>query len=505
MGRPRGKKGGAVTIRALQPALRRATPADSASARHDQHRRTDLPLVRQHAADRRAGRRLHPRAQVHPHRRADLPVRGAGAGAAAADAAAARPGRRAGHGRLRQRLPRQPAGRLRPGAVARAPAPGGGAGEVPARPERGPGRDDGLGHPADQPVPRRPGRWRLRHVVRQGPRRGPLRRRVQARQRRRHLDARRRAGAGRRRPRLPQFDPAARQRGRVRQRDDADPQPGRGAGHPRPGPGRLGDEPLHRPLGRLQDDRRDGGILGLGAGGSVRAPHRAAGGLRPAARRAQHPLAGSADGAGDAPAPLRGQGRPGVRPRQRHRPHRAGFAARAAGHRHHRQELPRRAAGAGVPGPGRARLRRHRHPRLQGRHDLAAGAGRHRRLRARAGRHRRGGGEARLHRAADEGAVLQLAGRRGPAPEHRRQVRRGRRVDPAVHRRADPGHHRRRHRPAHPAPAPIKRDQYRVHRAAPALDGGEGSRTGAPAARTTPPRWCRTARARSAASAATTW
>ncbi|KAG1273188.1 hypothetical protein G6F46_015458 [Rhizopus delemar] len=71
-------------------------------------------------------------------------------------------------------------------------------------------------------------------------------------------------------------------------------------------------------------------------------------------------------------------------------------------------------------------MRRHRHPRVQGRHDLAAGTGGHRPLRAGPGRHHRGGGEAGLHRAPDEGTVLQLAGQLGPAPVHRRQVRRER-------------------------------------------------------------------------------
>jgi hypothetical protein len=63
---------------------------------------------------------------------------------------------------------------------------------------------------------------------------------------------------------------------RIRQRDDAGAQPGRRAGHPRPRPARLGDVALHRPLGRLQDDRRDGGVVGLGRRRSARARHRAA-------------------------------------------------------------------------------------------------------------------------------------------------------------------------------------------------------------------------------------
>ncbi len=66
--------------------------------------------------------------------------------------------------------------------------------------ERRPGGDRRLGHAADQPVPGRAIRRRVRHVVRQGPGRRPLRRRLQARQQGRHLQARRRAGAGRRRP-----------------------------------------------------------------------------------------------------------------------------------------------------------------------------------------------------------------------------------------------------------------------------------------------------------------
>ncbi|MCW0424141.1 hypothetical protein NB713_002084 [Xanthomonas sacchari] len=371
--------------------------------------------------------------------------------------------------------------------MARAQASGRGQRGVQAGTQRGPGRDHGLGHAADQPVPRRARGWRVRHVVRQGAGRGPLRRRVQARQRRRHLAPWRRAGAGRRRPRLPQLDPAARLGGRVRQRDDAGAQSGRSAGHPRHGSARLGDEPLHRALDRLQDHRRDRGILGLGAGGSVRAADRAAGGFRAAAGRPQHPLAGSAAGPGNAPASLCGARGAGLRPRQRHRPHGDGCAAGAAGHRHHRQELPGRAAGAGIPGPGRGRLRAHRHPRVQGRHDLAAGAAGHRRVRARAAGHRRGGGEEGLHRAADEGTVLQLAGQRRPAPEHRRQVRRGRRMDPAVHRRTDPGHHRRGDRPAHPAPAAVGRGEHRLDRAAAALDGSQGSGDGA-AARQLPTR-----------------
>ena len=58
--------------------------------------------------------------------------------------------------------------------------------QVPARPQRRPRRDRGLGHAATQPVARRAVRWRVRHLVRQGAGRRPHRRCVQARQCRRH-------------------------------------------------------------------------------------------------------------------------------------------------------------------------------------------------------------------------------------------------------------------------------------------------------------------------------
>jgi indolepyruvate ferredoxin oxidoreductase len=67
-------------------------------------------------------------------------------------------------------------------------------------------------------------------------------------------------------------------------------------------------------------------------------------------------------------------------------------------------------------------------------------------------------------------------------PEHRRQVRRSGRLDPAQHRRTHPGNHRG---------VIAKRLQrfftQRGHRTAPALDGSKGSRAGA-AARQLPAR-----------------
>ena len=135
-----------------------------------------------------------------------LPHRHAGAGPPADAAARARPARRPQHRGLRLRLPRLAARRPRPGAVAREEAPREPPHQVPARRQRGPRRHRDLGHAAGQPLPGREVRRRLRHVVRQGPGRRPLRRRLQARQRRRHLAARRRAGARRRRPRREVLD-----------------------------------------------------------------------------------------------------------------------------------------------------------------------------------------------------------------------------------------------------------------------------------------------------------
>ncbi len=89
--------------------------------------------------------------------------------------------------------------------------------------------------------PGREVRRRVRDVVRQGPGRGPLRRRVQARQLRRHVEARRRAGARRRRPRGQVLDAAAPVRARVLGGDDAGAVSVGGAGDPRPRPARLGD------------------------------------------------------------------------------------------------------------------------------------------------------------------------------------------------------------------------------------------------------------------------
>ena len=117
------------------------------------------------------------------------------------------------------------------------------------------------------------------------------------------------------------LDAAARLRRRVHQRDDAGAQSGRRAGHPRHGPARLGDVALYRPLGRLQDHRRNGGIVGIGRSGSVRA--------RRSSRRSdfEMPVGGLNIRWPDPPLDQEMrlhmyavQGRAGVRARQPHRP-----------------------------------------------------------------------------------------------------------------------------------------------------------------------------------------
>ena len=109
----------------------------------------------------------------------------------------------------------------------------------------------------------------------------------------------------------------------------------------------------------------------------------------------------------------------------------------ASRHRHQRQELPRRPAGARRPRHHRGRRRRDRPARLQGGDALAARA----RGRAPVRRGARGDpgrrGEAPGRRVPAEGAALQLARRRAPA--RGRQVRRKGRVGAPARRLAAAG------------------------------------------------------------------
>ena len=90
-----------------------------------------------------------------------------------------------------------------------AEAPEGAEHRVPARRQRRAGRHRGVGHAAARLCTARHQqvRRRVRHLVRQGPGRGPLLRRVQARQHGRHHALGRRDRGGRRRPRRQELAP----------------------------------------------------------------------------------------------------------------------------------------------------------------------------------------------------------------------------------------------------------------------------------------------------------
>ncbi len=105
--------------------------------------------------------------------------------------------------------------------------------------------------------------------------------------------------------------------------DACDPgaEPIGGPGDPRSRPLWLGDVALFRLLDRLQDDRRDGGQLGLGRRCAGAHPDRAAAGFRDAAGRAQHPLARPAARAGIPAAQIQALRRARLCPRQPSRPH----------------------------------------------------------------------------------------------------------------------------------------------------------------------------------------
>ena len=130
--------------------------------------------------------RLPAQRQPRGRQRRRLPDRHAGAGAAAAGAEAAGRARRAQHRRLRLGLPRLAAGHGRPAAVEGEEVPRRRPHRVPARHQRRPGRHRLPGRAARGAGPAAHRRWRVCDVVRQGPGRGPLGRRAQARQRLRH-------------------------------------------------------------------------------------------------------------------------------------------------------------------------------------------------------------------------------------------------------------------------------------------------------------------------------
>ena len=205
--------------------------------------------------------------------------------------------------------------------------------------------------------PKREVRRRLRDVVRQGSRRGSLRRRVQARESRRNVEARRRAGAGRRRPRREVVDAAAPVGSPVLGGDDPGSLSVVGAGDPRSRPARLGDVALLRLLGRLQVRRRHRRelVVGLHRPGPHE-DHRARR-LSDAAFRPVDPLARRLSRDRSPDAGLQGLRGAPLLPREPAEPHRHRFAEAAAWHHHERQELSRRAPGAGRPRHHRSRCR----------------------------------------------------------------------------------------------------------------------------------------------------
>ena len=354
----------------------------------------------------------HAGRQIHRKRGPGLPQWHAGADAPDHHAAPARRVGRAQHRRLRHRLSRLAARRARPGDGRRQEASRPEPHQVPAGRERGPGRHRALGHPAARPVRRQQIRRRVRHVVRQGPGRRPLRRRVPPRQPRRHRQARRRAGAGGRRPHLQVLHHRAPDRICLHGLRHPGPQSRQHPGVPGLRPGRLGGLALFRLL-----DRDEGGggqlrfhRLGLHRPGTHR--HQDPGRFRAARRRPQHPQGLHAlhhhPGAGAGiPAPqVQALCRARLRPRQQAQQGDDRRAQPALRHRHLRQDLHGRA-----PGAGRSRHRRrlrqaHRPLALQGRHDLAAGARGRAPLRRGPRRDPGGRGKARADGEPAQGAAL---------------------------------------------------------------------------------------------------
>ncbi len=401
-----------------------------------------------------AAARGRPRRQVHGRCRPDFRHRDPGPGAAAAGPAAARPRRRAEHGRFRHRLPRLAARRLRPAARAGTGASRRPPHRPPPRRQRGPRRHRLLRHAAGRARRRDPLRRRVRDLVRQGSGRRPLGRRHPPRQPVRHGRPRRRAHAARRRPHLRIQHHRASERVRDGRRAGADPEPRRRAGDPGIRPPRHRHVALHRRLGGAQMRPRHGGKHGLDPGrpGAARDPSPRR--LHAPARRAQHPLArqrarpAHGPGAGSPRPHPQARRRPRLRPRQPPRPDRGRRRGRLVGHRHHRQVLARRDRRPGRSRPRRGPRPGARAPGLQGRDGLAPGAagpdGGPRRPRSGAG----GRGEARPDREPGQGNALPSP----PPAGDRGQARRVRRHPPAQPRQSllQPGRDRHRRAPARP-------------------------------------------------------
>ena len=363
-----------------------------------------------------------PRRQVRPRIGPRLPQRRPSPGAPADDAAPARRGGGAQDRRLHLGLPRLAARRLRHQPVAGPALPREQRHRLRARHQRGPGRHRGVGQPAAQRPAGGQVRRRVRDLVRQGAGPRPLGRSPQARQLRRRLAARRRAGDGGRRPRRQVVEPGPSERPRLHPLRHADLQPGHGPGLPRPRPLWLGPVALLGLLDRLQVRHRDRRQLGLGVGRPAPRRDRHARGLRDARGGRAHALARLPPGPGGTPLSLSAPGGPSLRAREPPRPHGDRRAQAPARHRHLGQGLPRRAPGPRRAWPRRGACRRPRALDLQGGHALAAGARGRAPLLRRPRRGPGGRGEAPGDRGPARQAALQPGARRTAAPH--RQARR---------------------------------------------------------------------------------
>ena len=159
-----------------------------------------------------------------------------------------------------------------------------------------------------------------------------------------------------RRPHVQVVFAAASERVRVHRRFDAGPEPGQRRGDRRARSLRLRVVAVQRLLGRAQgharDGRRDAKLRAVAASARDRDA-----GLRLAARRLEHPLAGPAERPGVSAAALQAAGRARVRAREPARPHDHRQPLSAARARDDGQSAPRRAASARRSRYRRARAR----------------------------------------------------------------------------------------------------------------------------------------------------
>ena len=194
-----------------------------------------------------------------------------------------------------------------------------------------------------------PPRWRLRHVVRQGPRRRPERRCLQARQCCRHVALRRGAGHRRGRSRRQVVDPAPPVGTRVHRRLHTGTEPGQCSGGARSRHLRLGTVALQRLLGRRQGHYRQHGLGDFRRYRPRPHPHRRPGSVRTARGRRASALAGLVARTGSQAEQIQDLCRAGVRARQRPEPGRHRQPQSTLRHHHHRQGLPGCAAGTQRP------------------------------------------------------------------------------------------------------------------------------------------------------------